>query len=49
MGIFSADGVFDPKAVAVLKQSFIEMGLLKEIPPDNALYTTQFLPVKAGM
>jgi ABC-type nitrate/sulfonate/bicarbonate transport system substrate-binding protein len=49
MGIFSEDGVFDPKAVAVLKQSFIEMGLLKEIPPDNALYTTQFLPVKAGM
>jgi ABC-type nitrate/sulfonate/bicarbonate transport system substrate-binding protein len=48
IGIFSEDGVFDPKAVAVLKQSFIEMGLLKEIPPDNVLFTTQFLPVKAG-
>ena len=32
IGIFSTDGTFDPKAVAVLKQSFIEMGLLKEIP-----------------
>jgi ABC-type nitrate/sulfonate/bicarbonate transport system substrate-binding protein len=49
MPIFSADGTFDPKAVAVLKQSFIEMGLLKEIPDDKVLFTTQFLPVKAGM
>src|SRR5215470_15319146 len=49
VGIFSDDGVFDPKAVAALKQSFIEMGLLKEIPDDKVLFTTQFLPVKAGM
>jgi ABC-type nitrate/sulfonate/bicarbonate transport system substrate-binding protein len=49
MPIFSADGTFDPKAVAVLKQSFIEMGLLKEIPDDKVLFTTQFLPVKARM
>jgi NitT/TauT family transport system substrate-binding protein len=49
IGIFSSDGAFDPKAVAVLKQSFIEMGLLKEIPDDKVLFTTQFLPVKAGM
>jgi len=49
IGIFSNDFTFDPKAVAVLKQSFIEMGLLKEIPDDKALFTTQFLPVKAGM
>jgi len=49
IGIFSDDGVFDPKAVAVLKQSFIEMGLLKEIPDDKVMFTTQFVPVKAGM
>ena len=49
IGIFSMDGTFDPKAVAVLKKSFIEMGLLKEMPDDKALFTTQFLPVKAGM
>ena len=49
VGIFSDDGVFDPKAVAVLKQSFIEMGLLKEIPEDKVMFTTQFLPVKAAM
>ena len=39
----------DPKAVAMLKKSFIEMGLLKEIPDDKTLFTTQFLPVKADM
>jgi ABC-type nitrate/sulfonate/bicarbonate transport system substrate-binding protein len=49
IGIFSDDGVFDPQAVAVLKQSFIEMGLLKEIPPDKVMFTTKFVPVKAGM
>jgi len=43
---FSTDGTFDPKAVAVLKQSFIEMQLLKEIPADNVMFTTQFVPVK---
>ena len=47
--IFSTDGTFDPKAVAALKQSFIEMGLLKEIPDDRVMFTTQFVPVKAGM
>ena len=49
IGIFPDDFSFDPKAVAVLKASFIEMGLLKEIPDDKALFTTQFLPVKTGM
>jgi ABC-type nitrate/sulfonate/bicarbonate transport system substrate-binding protein len=49
IGYFSTDGTFDPQAVAVLKQSYIEMGLLKEIPDDKLLFTTQFVPVKAGM
>ena len=47
--IFSDDLSFDPRAVAVLKRSFIEMGLLKDIPEDKAMFTTQFLPVKAGL
>jgi ABC-type nitrate/sulfonate/bicarbonate transport system substrate-binding protein len=46
MAIFSTDGVFDPKGVEVLKQSFIEMGLLKEAPDDKVMFTTQFVPVK---
>jgi ABC-type nitrate/sulfonate/bicarbonate transport system substrate-binding protein len=46
IAIFSTDGTFDPKGVEVLKQSFIEMGLLKEIPDDKVMFTTQFVPVK---
>jgi NitT/TauT family transport system substrate-binding protein len=46
IGAFSTDGTFDPAAVATLKESFIEMGLLKQAPPDNELFTTQFVPVK---
>lgn len=42
---FIPDGTFDPKAVAVLKQSFIDMGMLKTEPKDDQMFTTQFLPV----
>jgi NitT/TauT family transport system substrate-binding protein len=48
IGGFSTDGTFDPQAVATLKQSFIQMGLLKEAPADDVLFTTQFVPVKVG-
>lgn len=46
IGGFSTDGIFDPAAVATLKESFIQMGLLKQAPPDDELFTTQFVPVK---
>src|SRR5438270_508402 len=46
MDTFSADGTFDPKAVAALKASFMEMALLKEAPADEVMFTTQFVPVK---
>lgn len=46
IGSFSTDGTFDPKAVDVLKQSFLDMGMLKEKPADDQMFTTQFLPVK---
>lgn len=42
----SNDGTFDLKAVQVLKQSFVEMGTLKAVPPDSELFTTQFVPVR---
>jgi NitT/TauT family transport system substrate-binding protein len=48
MPYFSTDGTFDPQAVAVLKKSYIEMGLLKEIPADKDMFTTQFVPVKVA-
>jgi NitT/TauT family transport system substrate-binding protein len=48
MSAFSTDGTFDPEGVAVLKKSFIDMGLLKEAPDDKDMFTTQFLPVKVS-
>jgi NitT/TauT family transport system substrate-binding protein len=48
MSAFSRDGAFDAKGVAVLKKSFIDTGLLKDIPEDKDLFTTQFVPVKLG-
>ena len=46
IGTFSTDGVFDPKAVDVLKQSFIDMNMLTAKPADDQMFSTQFLPVK---
>ena len=45
---FSTDGVFDPQAVATLKKSFVEMGLLTSVPDDKTLFTTEFVPVKVN-
>lgn len=41
---FSDTGKFDPKAVAVLSRSFIEMNLLPSEPDMSKLYTEKFLP-----
>jgi ABC-type nitrate/sulfonate/bicarbonate transport system substrate-binding protein len=46
VGMFNDDGRFDPQALAVLKQSFVDMGTLREKPADDVLFTTQFLPLK---
>jgi ABC-type nitrate/sulfonate/bicarbonate transport system substrate-binding protein len=46
IGTFNPEGTFDPKAVAALKDSFLDMGLLKEKPADDVMFTTQFVPVK---
>ena len=43
---FSTDGTFDPQAIEVMKQSFIDMTMLTEKPADNQMFTAQFLPVK---
>jgi hypothetical protein len=44
--MLSVDGAFDPEALRILKDSYVEMGLLAERPQDAQLLTTQFLPVK---
>jgi NitT/TauT family transport system substrate-binding protein len=47
MPMFSDDGRFDPKALEVLKHSFVELGLLPTEPDMSKLYTEKFLPVAA--
>ena len=44
--ILSDDGHFDPHAVAILKDSFIDMGILDKKPDDAQLFTARFTPVK---
>ena len=46
VGGFIPDGRFNPKAVAVLKQSFVQMGLLPNEPKNAELFTTRFVPVR---
>jgi len=46
MGMLSDDGVFNPKAIAMLKQSFIDMEILKTVPDDSVLFTARFVPAK---
>jgi NitT/TauT family transport system substrate-binding protein len=44
MPMFSDDGKFAPKALAVLTKSFVEMGTLPQEPDSKTLYTEAFLP-----
>jgi hypothetical protein len=37
------DGHFDRQAVAVVKQSMVDMGQLDKVPDDKDLYTEAFL------
>jgi hypothetical protein len=41
---FSDTGRFEPKAVAVLSRSFVQMNLLPTEPDMSKLYTEKFLP-----
>ena len=44
MPMFTDDGHFDPKALAVLQRSFVEMKILPAEPDMSRLYTEAFLP-----
>jgi ABC-type nitrate/sulfonate/bicarbonate transport system substrate-binding protein len=48
MPAFSDTGRFEPKALAVLRRSFVEMGLLPTAPDMTNLYTEKFLPHGGG-
>jgi len=43
-GMFNPTGHFDPKALAVLSRSFVEMGMLPQAPDIKTLITEQYLP-----
>jgi ABC-type nitrate/sulfonate/bicarbonate transport system substrate-binding protein len=44
VGMITDDGHFDPKGLAVLRRSFVEMNILPEAPDMSRLYTEKFLP-----
>ena len=46
ISMMSEDGAFDPQAIEVLKDTYVEMGMLPEKPATEKLLTTQFVPVK---
>ena len=46
MSMMSDDGAFNPAAVAVLKKSFVELGILPQEPDSKVLFTTDFVPVR---
>jgi ABC-type nitrate/sulfonate/bicarbonate transport system substrate-binding protein len=39
------DGHFDPEAIALLKESYVEMGTLPEKPTDAQMFVSKFVPV----
>ncbi|HVA13531.1 MAG TPA: ABC transporter substrate-binding protein [Stellaceae bacterium] len=45
-GMLIDDGRFDPKAIAVIKKSWVELGILDREPSDDQILTTRFVPVK---
>ena len=49
MPMFSDTGRFDPKALAVLRKSFVEMKTLPQEPDMSTLYTEAFLPTEGQM
>jgi NitT/TauT family transport system substrate-binding protein len=44
MPMFSLDGRFDPKALAVVERTFSDLALLDKAPDMKTLYTEEFLP-----
>jgi len=42
----SKDGTFDPKGIDVLRESFVQLGILDKPATDDEILTTRFVPVK---
>jgi NitT/TauT family transport system substrate-binding protein len=46
MPMFSRDGKFDPKALAVVQRTFSDLKLLDHAPDMKTLYTEKYLPAR---
>jgi len=46
IGMMVPDGQFDPKGLELIKDSFVDLGILDKKPDDAQMLTRQFLPVK---
>jgi NitT/TauT family transport system substrate-binding protein len=41
----SKDGAFEPAAIEVVRRALKETGVLADVPPASALYSTRFVPI----
>jgi NitT/TauT family transport system substrate-binding protein len=46
IGMLETDGHIDPQAIALMKDSFLDMGMLQTKPSDDQIIDARFLPVK---
>ena len=46
MPMMVLDGHFDPEGLELIKQSYVDLGMLPDKPKDEQMLTRQFLPVK---
>jgi ABC-type nitrate/sulfonate/bicarbonate transport system substrate-binding protein len=46
IGMLETDGHIDPQAIALMKDSFLDMGMLETKPSDDQIIDARFLPVK---
>jgi len=46
MHMLSDDGAFNPAAIEVIRNSFVDLGILDTVPEAKEIYTDKFVPVK---
>jgi NitT/TauT family transport system substrate-binding protein len=46
VGMLIDDGHFDPQAIKLIKESWVELGMLPKAPDDDQFMTTKFVPVR---
>jgi ABC-type nitrate/sulfonate/bicarbonate transport system substrate-binding protein len=46
MPLMSKDGTFDPEALKLIKQSWVDLKTLPSVPNDDQILTRRFVPVK---